>query len=76
MAPTFVELEQVPDELRAAMMRLVLEEAGIPVIVENGPLQIYITGTHAPVRVLVPADRVQDARRALEDAPSRIEEES
>lgn len=77
MAPSFVEFELATDEVRAAILRNVLESAGIPVIVQSGALQLTTFGIPAaPVQILVPRDRVEDARRALEDSRARTGEEA
>ena len=69
-------LEQFPDEARAALTRIVLEAAGVPVIVERSALHTYLVGAGAPMRILVPADRLEDARHALEVSRSKSGKEA
>ena len=69
-----VSIYQAGDEMEAEIVRLVLEEAGIPVLETGGLIHalgnVLTVGPWAAksISVFVPTSRVEDAKAALEKA--------
>ena len=61
-----VNILTLSDQGEIALVKSVLESEGIPYCVEGENMSIMYSGV-LPARVLVPADRVDDAIEALSD---------
>ncbi len=76
------------NEVEALMLRGILEEAGIPVVVRSrqrsphreavDPLELYLPGTAWQERreLLVPNDRIGEARALLSEYLASLEDEA
>ncbi len=64
--PNWVTLAVYSNEALAELRRQQLDAAGIPAVSQPGESSAY-TGQSTPTAVLVPADRLQDAREVSGD---------
>lgn len=64
--PVWAVLVEAAGEIEAGMLRHLLEDHGIPVLIQPLGLTTVILGARAPVRVSVPADRLDEARRLVQ----------
>ena len=62
-----VYLTTAPDQLTAEMWQELLHNDGIPAVIRAGDTASYMGVSNAPCRLMVPEDRLQEARRLLEE---------
>ncbi|MCH7706102.1 MAG: DUF2007 domain-containing protein [Chloroflexi bacterium] len=62
-----VYLTTAPDQITAEMWRELLRGEDVTVIIRFGDTASYLGVTGAPCRMLVSEDRLEEARRVLED---------
>ena len=70
--PGFTELTSFDEAPKAMRARAVLEQAGIPVALDDHHGRFAWGAVGGVTRVLVAADRIEDATRALQGDPSLV----
>ena len=63
----WVVLTTAPDQLSAEMWEGLLKEAGFPAVVRPGDTASYLGVTSSPCRLLVPQERLEEARAFLKE---------
>ena len=64
----WVYLTTAPDQLTAEMWSELLRNEGLPAMVHTGLISSYHLGVSGlPCRLMVPEDRLEEARRLLEE---------
>ncbi len=65
--PRLVYLTTAPDQLTAEMWQELLRGDGIPAVIRAGDTASYLGVSNAPCRMMVPQERLTEARRMLEE---------
>ena len=63
----WVYLATAPDQLSAEMWQDRLKEEGIPAMIKPGDVTSFLGITSVPCRVMVPEDKLSEAKEALEE---------
>ena len=67
MAEDWVVVEVAPDELSAEMLVEFLRDQGVPARIKASDAVSFLGASSFGCRVLVPADRLEDAKAVLSD---------
>ncbi len=62
-----VYLTTAPEQLTAEMWRELLHNEGIPAVIRAGDTASFLGVSNAPCRLMVPEERLQEARRLVEE---------
>ncbi len=65
--PRLAHLTTAPDQLTAEMWQELLRGEGIPSVIRAGDTASYLGVSNAPCRLMVPQERLAEARRLLEE---------
>lgn len=63
----WVYLTTAPDQLTAEMWQELLRNDGVPAMIRAGDTISFLGVSNAPCRLMVPEERLQEARRLLEE---------
>ena len=63
----WVYLTTAPDQLTAEMWRGLIQGEGLPVMIRSGDTASYLGVTAAPCRLMVPAERLEEAQAFMRE---------